>query len=136
MIAPNWMKVFLKAAGVYNILWGIAVILLPNLVFELAGMQLPIYPMIWQCVGMVIGVYGVGYWVAGNDPLRHYPIVLVGFLGKIFGPIGFAWYVFQGLLPLKWGVVIIFNDLIWWLPFFLILKMAYQNEYKTNTLYA
>ena len=40
--------------------------------------EFPRYPQIWQCVGMIVGVYGVGYLVAASDPLRHWPIVLVG----------------------------------------------------------
>jgi hypothetical protein len=115
-------------AGIYNVLWGAIVIIFPNLFFELAGMPVPLYPMIWQCVGMIVGVYGVGYWIAGDDPNRHWPIIFVGFLGKIFGPIGFIWYLIQGLMPLKWGMIIIFNDIIWWLPFALLLIGAYRNE--------
>ena len=41
-------------------------------------------------VAFVATVYGVGYAVAARDPLRHWPIVFVGLLGKILGPIGFA----------------------------------------------
>lgn len=124
---PRWMSFILKFAGVYNILWGISVILLPNLFFNLTGMDIPRYPMIWQCVGMIVGVYGVGYWVAARDPLRHWPITLVGFLGKVFGPIGFSYYLFQGAFPLTFGLTIMTNDLLWWIPFGLILKMAWDN---------
>ena len=124
---PRWMSLILKFAGVYNILWGISVILLPNLFFNLTGMDIPRYPMIWQCVGMIVGVYGVGYWIAARDPLRHWPITLVGFLGKVFGPIGFSYYLFQGAFPLTFGLTIMTNDLLWWIPFGLILKMAWDK---------
>ena len=124
---PRWMSLILKFAGVYNILWGISVIFLPNLFFNLTGMDIPRYPMIWQCVGMIVGVYGVGYWVAARDPLRHWPITLVGFLGKVFGPIGFAYYLVQGAFPLTFGLTIMTNDLLWWIPFGLILKMAWDK---------
>lgn len=126
--APKWMTQILLIAGIYNLLWGASVIILPNFFFELSGMPLPSYPMIWQCVGMIVGVYGVGYLAASRNPIVHWPIVLVGFLGKIFGPIGFSFYLAQGAFPLKFGAIIIFNDLIWWIPFFLILKMAYERN--------
>jgi small multidrug resistance pump len=45
---------------------------------------------------MIVGVYGVGYYIAAYDPYRHWPIVFVGFSGKFFGPIGMAFYVMQG----------------------------------------
>lgn len=126
--APKWMYNLLWFAGLYNLLWGALVIIAPNLFFDLAAMARPTYPMIWQCVGMIVGVYGIGYIVAAYDPARHWPIVLVGFLGKVFGPIGFAWYLIQGAFPLHFGLVIIFNDLIWWVPFGLILLHAYNKR--------
>lgn len=86
---------------------------------------MPAYLELWQCVGMIVAVYGLGYFVAGVAPYRHWPITLVGFLGKVFGPIGFIKAIYENVFPLKFGVNIIFNDLIWWIPFFLILKNAY-----------
>ncbi|NRB51571.1 MAG: alkyl hydroperoxide reductase [Saprospiraceae bacterium] len=126
--SPKWMYNLLWFAGLYNLVWGASVIIAPNLFFDLASMPRPTYPMIWQCVGMIVGVYGVGYIAAAYAPARHWPIVLVGFLGKIFGPIGFAWYLVQGAFPVKFGMLIIFNDLIWWLPFGLILLHAYRSK--------
>lgn len=75
---------------------------------------------------MIVGVYGIGYLIAATDPNRHWPIVLVGFLGKIFGPIGFAKALITGVFPLSFGINIIFNDIIWWIPFYLLLKQAYS----------
>ena len=57
---------------------------------RVVGMEPPNYPELWQCIGMIVGVYGIGYLAAAADPLGHWPITLVGFLGKMFGPIGFA----------------------------------------------
>ncbi|MEM1422671.1 MAG: peroxiredoxin-like family protein [Planctomycetota bacterium] len=119
--APSWTRKWLIAAGIYNLVWGAAVVLFPNLLFEATGIESPVYPQIWQCVGMIVGVYGIGYLVAARDSRRHWPIVLVGFLGKIFGPIGFAQGVFTGELPWQFGLTIPTNDLIWWIPFGLML---------------
>lgn len=118
----------LKLAAIYNILWGAVVIFFPHLFFDLAGMERTNYPEIWQCVGMIVGVYGIGYWLAAQDPIKHYPIVLVGFLGKIFGPIGFAQALITERFPLAFGIIIIFNDLIWWVPFYRLLKAKYQRD--------
>lgn len=118
------MEAVLKLAGFYNILFGIWVIGWPNGWFEISGMEPPRYPFLWQCIGMIVGVYGVGYLAAATAPLRHWPIVLVGFLGKVFGPLGFAWAVWQGDLPWQAVWMIVFNDLIWWVPFVMILWAA------------
>jgi hypothetical protein len=122
--APPWMARVLVAAGVYNIVWGAVTVLAPNWLFTLTGMEPPNYPFIWQCVGMIVGVYGVGYLAAATDPVRHWPIVLVGFLGKIFGPIGYVQGVVSGEVPAAFGVTLPTNDVIWWIPFALILLHA------------
>ena len=123
-LSKPWMKTVLRLAGIYNLAWGALVIAMPLQFFRWAGMEDPLYPQIWQCVGMIVGVYGIGYWFAGNAPLRHWPIVLVGFLGKIFGPIGFLKAALSNELPWAWGATIVTNDLIWWVPFALILLAA------------
>lgn len=119
-----WMAVALYMAGIYNLAWGTWVVLDPLAIFRLAGLEAPLYPQIWQCVGMIMGVYGVGYAVAARSPLRHWPIVLVGLLGKILGPVGFVLAAAGGELPWSWGWTIVGNDLVWWLPFGLILLAA------------
>lgn len=118
------MKTVLLLAAAYNLAWGAAVVLLPGLAFDLAGMAPPRYPEIWQCVGMIVGVYGVGYAVAAFDPLRHWPIVLVGLLGKVLGPVGFLDAALRGALPWAFGWTILLNDLVWWWPFGSILLRA------------
>lgn len=117
---------WLAAAGVYNLVWGAITILLPGLAFDLAGMPQPRYPELWQCVGMIVGVYGVGYLLAARDPFRHWPIVLVGLLGKVLGPIGFAWAVVEGAFPVAFGAMILANDLAWWPAFSIILYGAFR----------
>lgn len=126
--APRWMKFTLRAAGIYNLVWGAWVVLRPGDAFRWAAMPEPNYPELWQCIGMIVGVYGVGYWIAARDPARHWPIVLVGFLGKLFGPIGFLDAAFHGRLPWIAGWVNVTNDLIWLVPFGLILKYAREVE--------
>ena len=90
-------------------------------------MEQPNYLFLWQCIGMIVGVYGVGYWVAAGDVARHWPIVLVGLLGKVFGPIGFVWACFvDKSVPLHFGLTILTNDLLWWGAFALSLQYAWR----------
>ena len=121
----SWFRPVLVIAGVYNILFGMLVVLFPSLIFDRLGLEPPRYPAIWQCVGMIVGVYGVGYLIASRDPHRHWPIVLVGLMGKVFGPIGFVYSaIITHELPLAFGWVLVPNDLIWWVPFSVILYSA------------
>lgn len=132
MSSPRWMSVVLVLAGCYNLIWGTVAILFPTASFAYSGMQVadkPLhYPQLWQCIGMIVGVYGVGYLLAARDPARHWELVFVGMLGKVFGPIGLAVGVATGESPPAGLLTIIPNDLIWWVPFGLILRHAYRTN--------
>ena len=84
-------------------------------------------------VGMIVGVYGLGYIAAASDPIKHWPIVMVGFLGKIFGPIGFVQALYNEVFPISFMINIVFNDLIWWVPFFMMLKDAYKMNASSSS---
>ncbi len=125
------MRNVLLAAGVYNVLWGAWAVLFPSAIFHWLNMPQPNYPQFWQCIGMIVGVYGVGYAIAAFDPVRHWPIVFVGFLGKVFGPLGMVQALWTGELPWGFALNCATNDLIWWVPFFLILKYAW-DQYQSD----
>lgn len=115
------MKICLQIAAIYNIIWGGWVVLFPNHFFDLVGMETLNHPMVWQGMGMVIGVYGLGYYWASFNVYRHWPIIAVGFLGKIFGPLGFVINYAQGIVPFSFIYTLFTNDFIWWIPFGIIL---------------
>lgn len=129
--SPAWARNWLVAAGIYNLVWGGFIIALPNLLFDLVGAERINYPEIWQCVGMIVGVYGIGYLIAAGDSRTHWPIVLVGLLGKIFGPLGFAYALWNGTFPPLFGLTILTNDLLWWIPFVMMLRDAAKHRSKT-----
>jgi peroxiredoxin len=108
-------------------LWGAWVILFPQAMFRLAGMAAPNYPAIWQCLGMVVGVYGLAYCLAARDPLRHWAAIAAGFVGKLCGVAGFLWAWGHGELPLAFGAINLTNDLFWLPPFYFILRAAYLH---------
>lgn len=123
---PKWIPTLLYLAAAYNILWGIWVIAFPEALFQILEIESPRYIPIWQALGMVVGVYGVGYAIAASNPYRHWPIVLVGLIGKILGPLGLAISLWSGSLPPGFFWQILLNDLVWWVPFSLILLQTVQ----------
>lgn len=126
--SPPWASRWLRAAGIYNLTWGTLAIAWPHLLFDLTGAERINYPEIWQCVGMIVGVYGIGYVIAAGDSRTHWPIVLVGLLGKVFGPIGFLVALLRGTFPPLFGLTILTNDLLWWIPFTMILRDAAKHQ--------
>lgn len=112
------------AAGLYNIVWGTAIILFPGALFDLLDIERPNYLPIWQVVGMFVLVYAPAYWWVGRHPDRYPQIIVIGLLGKLLGPIGFLWSAVVSDFPWIFGVTIITNDLIWWPAFVLYLRQA------------
>ncbi|MBU44076.1 MAG: alkyl hydroperoxide reductase [Spirochaetaceae bacterium] len=123
------MKLILQLAAIYNIIWGAYVVLFPMHFFSALGMEPINHVAIWQGMGMVIGVYGVAYWLASYDPIRHWPIVAVGLLGKLLGPLGYAYNALTGTIDPAFGFTLLTNDLIWWIPFLYILNQARKAKW-------
>ena len=82
------LRTVFRIAAVYNIAWGVAVVLFPNLFFDIFGLPHINYPFVMSGLGMCIGLYGYGYWVVAQEPRRYPQLVVIGFLGKALGPIG------------------------------------------------
>lgn len=126
------MRTVMLLAAAYNLIWGAWVVLYPLSFFRLTGMEDPVHPMIWQGMGMVIGVYGLGYYWSSFNPVKHWPIVAVGFLGKILGPLGFLFNYANGAVPGAFAYTLITNDFIWWVPFALILNAARKTGWRLS----
>lgn len=124
----GWPQVVLIAAGIYNILFALWTIVFPTHYFSLAGIPAPLYSELWQYIGMIVGIYGVGYLIAASDIIRYWPIVLLGLAGKILGSLGFAVSVLAGTFSFHTGWLIITNDLIWAVPFTIIILKAQLHE--------
>ncbi|MBS1718563.1 MAG: alkyl hydroperoxide reductase [Armatimonadetes bacterium] len=114
----NRFRPWFYAAAAYNLLWGACAVLFPNAMFRMLGMPLPNYPSFFQAIGMMVGVYAIGYWLIARNPLRYGPFVYIGLLGKLCGPIGLAFAAMQGELPWRFGWINLTNDIIW-LPAFI-----------------
>lgn len=110
-------QIIFVLAGIYNILWGLFVSFDPNWLFRFAKMELPNYPEIFACLGMVVGLYGVVYLEIARRPERGFLLALVGFVGKILGPIGAIYYVSLGKWTFSALIMNLTNDFIWLIPF-------------------
>lgn len=134
-------KFILFLAAVYNMIWGSVVSLYPDfMVFA----ETPTFytSILIKCIGMIVGLYGVGYYFASINPVKYWPLIFIGLLGKILGPIGSVYYIFTGQLDKSFFITNIFNDIIWLIPFSWILLMVYKKQLyhkhtpvNNNTLY-
>lgn len=113
------------AAGAYNILWGCYAVADPQWFFRVTDLPASNTPQIFATLGMVLGLYGVLYLEVARVPERGWLIAAVGFVGKILGPLGLAWLILTGVWPPSTVVLVLTNDLIWWIPFALYLRDAW-----------
>lgn len=118
--ADRLFRIAFAMAGCYNVAFGVWAGFWPHAFFEWFAIELPRYPGIWACLGMVVGLYGLLYWHAAWRLETAWPIIAVGLLGKVIGPIG-MWLSFADDWPRRLGLLCVYNDLIWWLPFGLFL---------------
>jgi hypothetical protein len=86
------------------------------------------YPQLWQGIGFFVGLFGVAYLLAASNPLKHWGIVAVGLLGKVAGPVGQAGGVAMGNARPESLILSIPNDLVWWVPFALVLRHAWLAD--------
>jgi small multidrug resistance pump len=122
--ALAWARPWLYGAAVYNLAWGALNVLVPTALFDLFGMRHPTYTLLWQVVGMLVGVYAPAYWWAARAPFGHRHLVLLGLAGKVLGPAGFLVAASSGALPWAFGLTILTNDLVWWPAFALHVRKA------------
>ncbi len=115
------------AAAVYNLVWGAAACLFPLWFYRLAGLDQRLPTPLFQSIGMMVGVYAIGYYLLSRDPLRYCGLVWVGLAGKLFGPIGFLFSAIRGDLPWSFGWVNLTNDVIW-LPVFTMFAWKYARR--------
>jgi hypothetical protein len=120
-------SLILRTAAIYNLAYALLLAVYPAQTFH--RLNMPETPdIIIQGLGMMVGVYGLGYWIAGSDPVKYWPLVAVGLLGKTLGPIGFAAGLIKGVFFWKSAPMFVLSDLIWWLPFWAILFRGWRSE--------
>jgi small multidrug resistance pump len=127
---PDEFRLYRKwfyAAAIYNALWGAFVVLFPFALFDLLGIARPETAALFQVIGMMVGVYAYGYYLLARDPVRYSGMIWIGLAGKTFGPVGFLWSYMRGELPLAFGWILVFNDLIWW-PVFWMFALKHARK--------
>ena len=132
--SPRWAQLALLVAAFQCLIWGVFIIARPERSALAYGFsQPPTDVFLWQGTGLVIVLFGIGYMIAATNPQQHWCIVLLGFLGKSLGPIGMAWSVHLGHVSRRVLYLIPINDLIWLIPFALILLQVYRNWGSART---
>ena len=123
----RWAKLIMLQAAIYNVVWGTVISIYPQItLFDYPSTDFIL--ILLRCIGMLVGTYGLAYYFASKDPVRYWPLIFVGFVGKILGPIGSTYYIIKGELTVKFLYVNLLNDFIWLIPFGWILGMVWTRR--------
>jgi len=115
-----WMCGLLRFAGCFNLLAGVAMVSLYHEGYKLLGVPKPELTLPVQIMGILVGLFGLGYhWVASR-PLENRDLLRLGFLSKLISSLAAYWYVLFGPLGIGFALVVFFADVIY-LPFFWVI---------------
>lgn len=127
--SPQWHRVALMIASLQCVAWGIFILVFPTQSASVYGFEKPLTDVfLWKGTGLIILLFGVGYGIASRDPIRNWSVIVPGFIAKILGPIGMVISVSEGEVSRRVLVLLPVNDIIWWIPFSLILLHAYRHQ--------
>ena len=117
----DWMRTTLLLAGAYHILFAVWTNFWPFHAFDILRIPHPTHPMLWRMLGLISGVVGLALIIAAADPVRHWLIVLLGFVKSIVATVIVAVNVSSGNLPPASLFFLPLDDLVWIAPFGMIL---------------
>jgi hypothetical protein len=112
----------LRFAGTYNVLAGLSMICLYHEGYKLLGIAKPELILPVQVMGVLVGLFGVGYHLVANRPVENRNILLLGFWSKALASVLATWYIVVGPLPPWFFVVLFFSDIIYLPLFYMILR--------------
>lgn len=118
----RWMTGLLWFVGGYNILAGFSMLVFYHEGYALLGIEKPSLVLPIQLVGVLVGLFGVGYWMVARDPAANRGVLLLGFWSKALGSVLGIYYVARGQLPPVFLVLLFFADIVYLLPFAIILR--------------
>jgi len=124
--APAWMGRVLFVAGLFYLAAAIISACCPHLWFDWAGLERPRLLILWRGVGLLSAAFGLCFLIAARSPIRHWAIVLIGWLKMSIAIAGFLGAMVFGELPASAVMLAIVDDLVWWIPFAMILWASLQ----------
>lgn len=129
-LAPAWMSRVVIAAGIYHIAFALWANAWPHLWFDWSGMARLNHPILWRGIGLLEGALGIGFLLVARDPLRHWPVLAMGFAKFTLGSVGFLAAFFENAIPMRSLWLAVVDDMIWWLPFAAILLASLRSHFE------
>ena len=132
---PGWMSVVLSAAGIYCCAFAVWTIGWPERAYAVTGCDATGHALLVQIIGLFYLVFGCSFFLAARDPIRHWRIVLMCTLKIVVVVAAAAYTWWQSLLPDSLVLLLLVDDLVWLVPFLMILWTALQANLGRPPLY-
>jgi hypothetical protein len=120
------MTFVLRFAGTYNLLAGACMICFYHEGYKMLGVPKPELILPVQVMGILVGLFGVGYHLVAANPVENRNILMLGFWSKALSSVAAFYYVGVGELPLGFVPVLFFSDVIYLPPFYVIMQRLYR----------
>src|SRR5579871_4616041 len=121
----KWMKFVLRFVAAFNVGAGLFMLIGYHETYQIIGMDKPDRSFPIQLVGILVGLFGVGYYLVLKNPIENRAVLALGFWSKFLGSCLGTGYVVLGKLPLQFVAVYFFADVIYLVPFYIILRRLY-----------
>ena len=129
MKRTKWTFYFLICAGLYNISWSIFIFINAQGFWNILYPEASTFPIWVYFLAALVGFLGVLYVWAASNPFKFYGAIVLGVLTKTLGPfISFWVFNTKGIVIINLLGLSFINDVLWILPFALILRMIIQQK--------
>lgn len=118
------MRVVLVVAGIYHIFFGLWANCWPLHIHHLLSLPQPDHTLAWRLAGLISCTLGIGLVIAARGPIRHWGIVLLGFIKCMIALILVGLALIDYRLPFSASLLLAADDLLWAGPFAYILWTA------------
>ena len=110
-------RLFFTLASVAGFGFAIWALLFPASLLDLFQVGRPSSQMFLAGLGIVEGLLALGYAFAAVRLERAYPFIAIGLAAKVIFPLGWLLAVVTGDLTARTLTLVIFEDIVWWIPF-------------------
>lgn len=124
-LAP-WMKRLLWFVGGYNLLAGVNMLCFYHESYKVMGVAKPQLNLPIQLVGVLVALFGVGYWLVASNPVENRNLLTLGFWSKLLGSVLGIYYVWAGKLPPVFLAILFVSDIAYLPPFYVIMRRLYR----------
>lgn len=123
-------RILFLLAGAYNLAFAGWAMIRPTGVFDLFGVT-PWPPAVTRLLAASIAAFGLAWLYAAKRPERAILIASLGLLSKILPPLAWGIAYGVGAWPGRTFLLILCDDLIWWIPLGLYLIRAARPPSRT-----